>query len=210
LSIYTEKAAIKVEFQVIKIFFSITQGVCITFLIKNSKLIKEEKEIFYYSVSQNNISRAEKLNFLANTKFCDLQFTKLNPQETKDIYFIPRDLTHKKEYENFIKLNEIFNNPTLPNANFTQNFIKNHLQQIDFQPVPEEILAYIYAVLHSTVYRTKYIEFLKTDFPAVPMTKNNISLGSSDLQHLKNMIIALKNTILTMKEIEDLGENYLK
>ena len=33
---------------------------------------------------------------------------------------------------------------------------------------PEEILGYIYAVLHSTSYRNKYAEFLKTDFPKVP------------------------------------------
>ena len=186
-------------------------------------------------------------------------------------------------------------------TNFTQNFIKKYIEEINFQPTPEEILAYIYAVLHSSVYRNKYIEFLKTDFPAVPFTtdkatfdnyakfgqklidlhllknlpadkeirvnynfdgdfvvekitqnnnklhlfttvqktvtfdgvnsqiynfeigsykpidkwlkyriKDKVLLTSDDLQHLKNMIIALKNTILTMQEIEKLGEDYLK
>jgi predicted helicase len=33
-------------------------------------------------------------------------------------------------------------------------------------------MSYIYAVLHSTIYRTKYIELLKTEFLAIPMTKN--------------------------------------
>jgi len=33
---------------------------------------------------------------------------------------------------------------------------------------PEEILYYIYAVFYSNIYRTKYIEFLKIDFPRVP------------------------------------------
>ena len=32
---------------------------------------------------------------------------------------------------------------------------------------PEEILGYIYAVLHSPAYRQKYLDFLKTDFPRV-------------------------------------------
>jgi predicted helicase len=186
-------------------------------------------------------------------------------------------------------------------ANFTPEFIKKYIEKIKFQVVPEEVLAYIYAVLHSNVYRTKYLEFLKTDFPAVPMTtnkdafykysklgqklidlhlfnnipydtkirvdfdidgdfviekishndnilslfttdnkritfegidkniynfeigsykpiekwlkyriKDKVSLSTSDLQHIKNMIIALKNTILTMQEIESLGEEYLK
>jgi hypothetical protein len=33
---------------------------------------------------------------------------------------------------------------------------------------PEEILGYIYAVLHSPTYRQKYSEFLKIDFPRIP------------------------------------------
>jgi hypothetical protein len=33
---------------------------------------------------------------------------------------------------------------------------------------PEEILGYIYAVLHSPTYRQKYAEFLKIDFPRIP------------------------------------------
>jgi len=37
---------------------------------------------------------------------------------------------------------------------------------------PEEIFYYIYAVLYSETYRTKYAEFLKIDFPRVPFTKN--------------------------------------
>jgi predicted helicase len=38
-------------------------------------------------------------------------------------------------------------------------------------PTPEEIFFYIYAVLYSNTYRTKYAEFLKIDFPRVPFTK---------------------------------------
>jgi predicted helicase len=37
---------------------------------------------------------------------------------------------------------------------------------------PIDILDYIYAVLHSPVYREKYREFLKIDFPRVPYPKN--------------------------------------
>jgi len=37
---------------------------------------------------------------------------------------------------------------------------------------PEEIFYYIYAVLYSNIYRTKYAEFLKIDFPRVPFTKD--------------------------------------
>ncbi|MCF6270130.1 MAG: N-6 DNA methylase [Melioribacteraceae bacterium] len=45
---------------------------------------------------------------------------------------------------------------------------------------PEEIFYYIYAILYSNIYRKKYAEFLKIDFPRIPFTKNYelfLSLG---------------------------------
>jgi len=33
---------------------------------------------------------------------------------------------------------------------------------------PEEVLGYVYAVLHAPTYRTRYAEFLRTEFPRVP------------------------------------------
>jgi predicted helicase len=40
------------------------------------------------------------------------------------------------------------------------------------QPSPEDVFNYIYAILYSNAYRKKYAEFLKTDFPRVPFTKD--------------------------------------
>jgi predicted helicase len=37
---------------------------------------------------------------------------------------------------------------------------------------PENIFAYVYAVLESPAYAQRYVEFLKTDFPRIPFTKN--------------------------------------
>ncbi len=37
---------------------------------------------------------------------------------------------------------------------------------------PEDVFAYIYAVLHSPTFRDRYSEFLKRDFPRVPLTTN--------------------------------------
>lgn len=59
---------------------------------------------------------------------------------------------------------------------------------------PEEIFYYIYGVLYSNIYRTKYAEFLKIDFPRVPFTKDYklfIQLGKlgkqlADLHLLKS------------------------
>lgn len=38
--------------------------------------------------------------------------------------------------------------------------------------ISEDIFRYAYAVFHSPKYRTRYAEFLKTDFPRLPLTRN--------------------------------------
>ena len=37
---------------------------------------------------------------------------------------------------------------------------------------PEDVFHYIYAILHSPIYRSRYAEFLKIDFPRVPLTSD--------------------------------------
>ena len=37
---------------------------------------------------------------------------------------------------------------------------------------PEEILAYIYAILYSPTYRERYYDFLKYDFPRIPLPQD--------------------------------------
>lgn len=41
------------------------------------------------------------------------------------------------------------------------------------KPTPEQILYYCYGVLYSNVYREKYAEFLKIDFPKIPFTSDH-------------------------------------
>lgn len=43
---------------------------------------------------------------------------------------------------------------------------------------PEEILGYIYAVLHAPTYRTKYAEFLRIDFPRIPFPEQATDFGA--------------------------------
>lgn len=42
---------------------------------------------------------------------------------------------------------------------------------------PEDIFDYIYAILHSPTYRKRYAEFLKTDFPRIPLTSGRALFG---------------------------------
>jgi predicted helicase len=53
--------------------------------------------------------------------------------------------------------------------NFTPEFLQAIKSALGTEPTPEEILYYIYAVLYSPTYRKRYEEFLKIDFPRVPL-----------------------------------------
>jgi predicted helicase len=52
--------------------------------------------------------------------------------------------------------------------NFKQDFLTFLKEKYNHEFTPEQILGYIYAVLHCPTYRKKYFEFLKVDFPRIP------------------------------------------
>ena len=61
--------------------------------------------------------------------------------------------------------------------NLAPEFVAD-LQKTQGQPVsPENTLAYLYAVLYTPGYRTRYADFLKRDFPRVPLTSNTRLFG---------------------------------
>ncbi|MFM6249406.1 MAG: type ISP restriction/modification enzyme, partial [Dolichospermum sp.] len=57
--------------------------------------------------------------------------------------------------------------------NFSPEFIAAISSTLGDIPTPENIFYYIYAVFHSPKYRQRYSQFLKIDFPRVPLTNNN-------------------------------------
>ena len=63
----------------------------------------------------------------------------------------------------------IEDNKRIPNL---QKEIVEEIEKTVGKVTPEDILAFIYAVLHSPSYREKYKEFLKIDFPRVPYPKD--------------------------------------
>lgn len=54
-------------------------------------------------------------------------------------------------------------------ANFNQTELKKLAAKLAGEPKPEDVFDYIYAILHSPQYREKYKEFLKSDFPRIPI-----------------------------------------
>jgi predicted helicase len=57
--------------------------------------------------------------------------------------------------------------------NFSSDFIAAIREKLGYVPTPEAIFYYIYAIFHSPTYRQRYAEFLKIDFPRVPLTSND-------------------------------------
>ncbi len=57
--------------------------------------------------------------------------------------------------------------------NLSQEFLNTLLEKLGYIPTPEAIFYYIYAIFHSPSYRQRYAEFLKIDFPRVPLTSND-------------------------------------
>lgn len=55
-----------------------------------------------------------------------------------------------------------------PRENLSSNFRAFIDARYEHHHTPEEILGYIYAVLHAPTYRTRYAEFLRIDFPRIP------------------------------------------
>ena len=75
---------------------------------------------------------------------------------------------------------------------------------------PEEIFYYIYAVLYSNTYRTKYAEFLKIDFPRVPFTKDYklfIQLGQLGKQLADLHLLKSKELDKTISKFPKVGSN---
>ena len=58
--------------------------------------------------------------------------------------------------------------PTERQPNLNPNLFASLEKAHGSEPSPEEILHYIYAILHAPTYREKYTEFLRSDFPHVP------------------------------------------
>ncbi|MDO9585433.1 MAG: type ISP restriction/modification enzyme, partial [Syntrophales bacterium] len=77
---------------------------------------------------------------------------------------------------------------------------------------PEELLHYAYAVFHSPTYRTRYAEFLKIDFPRLPLTSSldlfrNLARLGSELVAL-HLVEAPVQTGISIRHDETGGWTY--
>jgi predicted helicase len=89
--------------------------------------------------------------------------------------------------------------------NFSSAFIKNVELELGYIPAPEDIFYYIYAIFYCPNYRIRYAEFLKIDFPRVPLTSNNalfrqLAKYGEDLVALHLMESRKLDTLITQFE----------
>ena len=83
-------------------------------------------------------------------------------------YLYPLYLHPDSEKHDLFSLNEAGQRV----ANLAPKLVEALKSTFKKEPSPEQIFRYIYALLYSNAYRKKYAEFLKTDFPRVPFTKD--------------------------------------
>jgi len=84
-------------------------------------------------------------------------------------YFFPLYLYPYKPEEKLFD-NKAHQADRIPN--FTSEFLHAIEGSLGSEPMPEEIFYYIYAILYCPTYRKRYEEFLKIDFPSVPLLSN--------------------------------------
>ncbi|EOI3983842.1 type ISP restriction/modification enzyme [Campylobacter jejuni] len=155
-----------------------------TYYIENSKAFMAYPvyDIFEHFLENENIglnvSRQSKLNggwqyaFITNS-LVDLSL--MGGGNTGAGYIFPLYLYPTARSKKFLKKE----NPNFNEENFTskiENFKESFRTFIDElykeKFSPEDILGYIYAVLFHKIYREKYLDFLKIDFPKIPFTKD--------------------------------------
>ena len=123
--------------------FDIMQGVSISFFIKTGrKSGKEMGRVFHYDLWG---MRQDKYMFLEKHNFSDIEFKELRPHSPM-YFFVPKDFTLEKEYEEGFKVNELFKTSSVGIVTTKDSFLicdsKEEVRQRmkDLIELPEEEL----------------------------------------------------------------------
>jgi len=96
--------------------------------------------------------------------------------------------------------------------NLSPKFLEAIKEKLGKIPTPEKIFYYAYAIFHSPTYRTRYAEFLKIDFPRLPLTSNQklfheLAIKGEELVNLHLMKSDKLNTLITTYQA--IGDNQI-
>jgi hypothetical protein len=91
------------------------------------------------------------------------------------LYLLPDDETSQKSLTPAVEREPNFGRPFLKELSASLGVPQEEPHGLPRGLTPEDIFNYTYAVVHSPTYRSRYFEFLKSDFPRLPLP------GSLDL-----------------------------
>lgn len=119
------------------------------------------------------------LNFLhvfVTDNITDMCFISIKTKETGYVFplyiYKQKDNPVKKSLSSVMMLFEPAAEYLVKKPNLSPALVEKLTKEFKKSPTPEQIFYYIYAVLYSNIYRTKYAEFLKIDFPRISFTKD--------------------------------------
>jgi hypothetical protein len=133
----------------------------------------------YYTDSMVDWSRREVMQHMLAGENLGLITARSNKSEEMNHFFCSSSITETKCGESTTQscLIPLYLYPKAmgmkKRPNLSQEFLNAITEKLGYTPTPEAIFYYIYAIFHSPTYRTRYAEFLKIDFPRVPLTSND-------------------------------------
>ena len=135
-------------------FFEENMGICLTRQLST--------ENFYHAFITDKVT--------------DMCFISIKTKETGYVFplylYKPKEKPKKKSFGSVMMLFEPEAEYVLKKPNMSPAVFEKLEKAFKKRPEPEQIFYYIYAVLYSNIYRTKYAEFLKIDFPRIPFTND--------------------------------------
>ncbi|MDX2039801.1 MAG: type ISP restriction/modification enzyme [Acidobacteriota bacterium] len=155
------------------------------------------RHLFYHDVVLER-SRREAMRHLLTGENLGLISARSNKSQSPDHFFCSRLITEAKcgeattqsaifplyLYPNGELPPTLFDHDNGRRPNFTDKFVADFSTKLRLTFIPdgkgnlkktfgpEDVFAYLYAIFHSPTYRVRYAEFLKMDFPRLPLTGN--------------------------------------
>ncbi|MEQ9482815.1 type ISP restriction/modification enzyme [Coleofasciculus sp. F4-SAH-05] len=146
----------------------------------------DNRPMFYSSLIMDRIRPALKRHLFKKNNFCLVCSRQISNLEYNHFFvsdLVPNDCLisniTKESNHNFPlylypdTTNQQGNLFVEKSPNLSSDFIAAIREKLGYIPTPEAIFYYIYAIFHSPTYRQRYAEFLKIDFPRVPLTSND-------------------------------------
>jgi len=185
-------------------------------VFSDKKLVSINYRIFdqrwtYWDKNVNSRMRETTMNHLISRKNYGVVFKRGFSQENVPVGFISNEIIDRRFWsrpgmrgaESIAPL-YLYHDDGTRTPNFKPDLLKELTKTLTKSYESEDILDYIYAVLHSPSYLEKYKEFLKIDFPRIPAPNNDAKFDK--LTALGKRLRELH--LMTSSSVSDYGITY--